>query len=64
MTTQTRSQVIVLSGFLSAALAVTGCQGNGSPAKTRIHPVYDQETGKLKQLEYDSDGDGVFCPRN
>jgi hypothetical protein len=35
-----------------------GCQGTAAGDKKNITPVYDPDTGRLKQLKYDSDGDG------
>jgi len=45
--------VVALACF---ALAVQGC--NGRSARKNIEPVYDPDTGRLRQLRYDSDGDG------
>ena len=38
------------------ALGVQGCRG--SSAQKNIEPVYDPDTGRLRQLRYDSDGNG------
>ena len=38
------------------ALGVQGCRGNS--AQKNIEPVYDPDTGRLRQLRYDSDSNG------
>ena len=38
------------------ALGLQGCRGNS--AQKNIEPVYDPDTGRLRQLKYDSDGNG------
>ena len=38
------------------ALGVQGCRG--SSAHKNIEPVHDPDTGRLRQLKYDSDGNG------
>jgi hypothetical protein len=50
-------QVFVLVGLLSFSFTMNSC---GAPSADRkdITPVYDPDTGRLKQLKYDSDGDG------
>lgn len=45
------------AAVLVLALVCAGCRRT-PPAKTAIEPVYDQKTGKLTLLKYDSDGDG------
>jgi len=51
------------SRFLVAAVAiainVVGCTKSTAQAGKRITPEYDQATGKLKLLKYDSNGNGV-----
>ena len=42
---------------LTLVLVSTACSNKGGN-NTRIEPVYDQQTGKLQLLRYDSDGDG------
>jgi hypothetical protein len=49
--------------FLAGAIAIVttspGCQRTPrAAAAERVHPTYDQATGRLKRLEYDSNGDG------
>jgi hypothetical protein len=39
---------------------MAGCQGRDPDAAKRIQPVYDQKTGKLQLLKYDSDKNGVI----
>jgi hypothetical protein len=39
---------------------MAGCQGRDPEAAKRIQPVYDQKTGKLQLLKYDSDKNGVI----
>jgi hypothetical protein len=41
------------------ALVLSSCDRAGSEARKRISPEYDQTTGKLKLLKYDSNGDGI-----
>ena len=38
------------------ALGVQGCRGKS--AQKNIEPVYDPDTGRLRQLKYDSDSNG------
>ena len=38
------------------ALGVQGCRGRS--AQKNIEPVYDPDTGRLRQLRYDSDSNG------
>jgi hypothetical protein len=41
--------------------SLTGaCGSGGSHARNTIEPVYDQQTGRLKQLNYDSKNSGKF----
>lgn len=47
-------QAIVWTSVLFCALS-TSCRREDRP---RIEPVYDQKTGRLKLLKYDSDADG------
>ena len=49
---------VVAAAFLGVSTA-TGCRGRDSDAAKRIQPVYDQKTGKLQLLKYDSNGNGV-----
>ena len=39
-------------------LAVLACSRQSSASRTRVEPVYDAATGRLRVLQYDSDGDG------
>ena len=41
-----------------AQLSMAGCSLQPHPPKGRVQPVYDQKTGKLQLLQYDSDGNG------
>ncbi len=43
---------------LAAVLTVPACNRRPPDASTKIEPVYDQATGRLQLLKYDSDGDG------
>jgi hypothetical protein len=49
---------VIVGYLLSCAILVGACAGSGSDAKGRMTPEYDQTTGKLTLLKYDSDGDG------
>jgi hypothetical protein len=42
---------------VTVVLVTSACSNKGGN-NTRIEPVYDQQTGKLQLLRYDSDGDG------
>jgi hypothetical protein len=55
-----RSGGLVVGAIVLFDLIVgVGCiSRRAEEPKKRIEPVYDQATGKLKQLQYDSDGDG------
>jgi hypothetical protein len=44
--------------ILAFSLVCGGCLGNGSGARSHMEPVYDQKTGKLQLLKYDSNADG------
>jgi hypothetical protein len=58
--TQTRTlQCAGAAIFLAIALAWTiGCDREAAEARKRISPEYDQRTGKLRLLKYDSNGNG------
>src|SRR5262245_16914861 len=46
--------------FLVIALqALSACDRAGDEARKRITPEYDKQTGKLRLLKYDSNGNGV-----
>jgi hypothetical protein len=47
--------LIVLSG-----LTLGACGGGQSQSRKHIEPIYDQQTGRLKQLNYDSKNNGKF----
>jgi hypothetical protein len=49
---------VVVGHILSCAILAGACAGSGSDAKRRMTPEYDQTTGRLTLLKYDSDGDG------
>lgn len=51
-------QIIEKWIVLGIALLLAGCAGPGSTEKKNIEPVYDAQTGRLKQLKYDSNGNG------
>ena len=53
------SRIAIAGVFLTAGLSV-GCQGAASTpeAAGRIEPAYDQATGRLTRLSYDSNKDG------
>ncbi len=40
------------------SIGAAACERTSRDAAKRIEPVYDQQTGKLKLLKYDSNGDG------
>lgn len=50
----------VLCAVVAVAVSIAGCQGRDPEAAKRIQPVYDQKTGKLQLLKYDSDKNGVI----
>lgn len=52
-------QHIITALFLANAI-LTGCVGSSTDTPRRIAPEYDQSTGKLKLLKYDSNGNGVI----
>ena len=45
---------------LLIGLTLGACGSGQSPARKNIQPVYDQLTGRLKQLNYDSKNSGKF----
>lgn len=49
------------AGLVLAACVSSGCQNTaaGTEARGRIDPAYDQATGRLSKLSYDSNGDGT-----
>jgi len=47
----------IIIAVLAIALFSLDC-GRESAAQKRITPEYDPQTGKLRLLKYDSDGDG------
>jgi hypothetical protein len=51
-------QAVIVSCFMVCALAISSCDRQGNEARRRISPEYDNTTGKLKLLKYDSNGDG------
>ena len=52
---QTAASHLVMS---IAQFLVCGCSLQPQTPKRRVEPVYDQKTGKLQVLKYDSDGNG------
>jgi hypothetical protein len=54
---QTRTRPIAAAFVLSLALG-WGCAGPRAVGSERLQPEYDQKTGKLRLLKYDSNGDG------
>ncbi len=44
--------------FLAAVLGSVGCRNEANEARKRITPEYDENTGKLRLLKYDSNGNG------
>ncbi|MBI3401331.1 MAG: hypothetical protein HY048_07895 [Acidobacteria bacterium] len=46
--------------FVLVYALLMGCSRTDTPAHKRIEPVYDQKTGKLQLLKYDSNGNGKF----
>jgi hypothetical protein len=54
-----RFNLATFSLALVTSLGAAGCQHADPDAAKRIQPVYDQQTGKLKLLKYDSNGDGT-----
>ena len=49
-------RLCVAVALACCALALQGCRG--TPAQKNIEPVYDPDTGRLRQLKYDSDSNG------
>ena len=49
-------RLCVAVALACCALGVQGCRG--TPAQKNIEPVYDPDTGRLRQLKYDSDSNG------
>jgi hypothetical protein len=45
-------------GLVLAALVAAAC-GPGGAERGRIAPMYDQQSGRLKELRYDANGDGT-----
>lgn len=45
---------------LAAAAALSACSNAGVQTAKAMSPEYDAQTGRLKLLKYDSDGDGVI----
>jgi hypothetical protein len=41
-----------------AAAALGSCRSRSSEDPSRVQPTYDERTGRLRQLAYDSNGDG------
>jgi hypothetical protein len=44
---------------VAAGLLASACDSKGAEARNRIAPEYDQTTGKLTLLKYDSNGNGT-----
>jgi hypothetical protein len=51
-------QTTAITLLLANAIAFGACTGSTSDARKRISPEYDQTTGKLKLLKYDSNNNG------
>jgi hypothetical protein len=49
-----------LRGAILFCALISACSRENVGSRKRIEPVYDQKTGKLQLLKYDSDGDGKF----
>jgi hypothetical protein len=49
----------VILAAVAVALLVGGCSSRQDEARKRISAEYDQKTGRLKLLKYDSNGNGV-----
>ena len=56
--TDMRFKLATFSLVLVTSLAAAGCEQADPEAAKRIQPFYDQQSGKLKLLKYDSNGDG------
>jgi hypothetical protein len=56
--TDMRFKLAAFSLVFVTSLAAAGCEQADPEAAKRIQPVYDQQTGKLKLLKYDSNSDG------
>jgi len=52
--------LILLSGLLLSGLTLGACGGGQGQSRKHIEPIYDQQTGRLKQLNYDSKNNGKF----
>jgi hypothetical protein len=50
---------LAAAGLAVAALGACACSQSDGTDRRRIEPVYEQTTGRLQLLRYDSDGDGV-----
>src|SRR5438309_7874134 len=53
----------LLSGLILVAcgcLILGACGSGQGQARKNIEPIYDQQTGRLKQLNYDSKNNGKF----
>jgi hypothetical protein len=50
----------VAASGLTGALAASACRNELGEARTRITPEYDQNTGKLRLLKYDANGNGTI----
>src|SRR5206468_13100003 len=55
---ETQLKLVTFSLAVMIAAGTAACGRTNRDAATRIEPVYDQQTGKLKMLKYDSNGDG------
>jgi hypothetical protein len=53
-----RGQRWLLAVLAAAAIAHPACQPGDPSAARQIEPQYDEQTGRLKLLKYDSDKDG------
>jgi hypothetical protein len=57
--TSTWTAIPIATGLLLATSLASGCERNAATAaQGRVEPSYDQSTGKLTRLAYDSNNDG------
>ena len=55
---ETQLKLVTFSLVVMISIGAAACERTNRDAAKRIEPVYDQQTGKLKLLKYDSNGDG------
>jgi hypothetical protein len=53
-----RLALALTASSLAVVLGAVGCRNEANEARKRITPEYDQNTGKLRLLKYDANGNG------